>query len=85
MWQEDEEVFSALLTEFYSNLFTSSNPHDLDCILDGVQTVVIVEIRVKLDKPYTSKEVGEAIREVAPLEAQDRMECLYFFRPTGLM
>ena len=69
VWQEDEEVFSALLTEFYSNLFTSSNPHDLDCILDGVQTVVTVEMRVKLDKPYTSEEVGEAIREMAPLKA----------------
>ena len=80
MWQEDEEVFSALLTEFYSNLFMSSNPHDLDHILDGVQTVVTVEIRVKLDKPYTSEEVGEAIREMAPPKAPgpDGMPPLFF-------
>lgn len=80
VWQEDEEVFSALLTEFYSNLFTSSNPHDLDCILDGVQTVVTVEMRVKLDKPYTSEEVGEAIREMAPLKTPrpDGMPPLFF-------
>lgn len=37
VWQENKEVFSALLTEFYSNLLTSSNSHDLDRILDGVQ------------------------------------------------
>ena len=80
VWEEDEEVFSALLTEFYSNLFTSSNPHDLDCILEGVQTVVTVEMRVKLDKPYTSEEVGEAIREMAPLKAPglDGMPPLFF-------
>ena len=69
VWQEDEEVFSALLTEFYSNLFTSFNPHDLDRILGNVQTVVTEEMRAQLDKPYTSKEVGATIIEMAPLKA----------------
>ena len=80
MWQEDEEVFLALLTEFYSNLFTSSNPHDLDRILDGVQIMVTEEMRAQLDKPYTSKEVGAAIKEMAPLKAPrpDGMPPLFF-------
>ena len=76
-----------MLTEFYSNLFTSSNPHDLNCILDGVQIMVTEEKRAQLDKPYTSKEVGAAIREMAPLKTPgpDSMPPLFFFKPTGLM
>ena len=35
-WHEDEDVFSSMLTTFYVDLFTSSNPHDLERVLDGV-------------------------------------------------
>ena len=69
MWQEEEEVFLALLNDFYSQLFTSSNPHDIDHILDGVQPVVTKEMRANLDRPFSSEEVGEAIKEMAPLKA----------------
>ena len=69
MLQEDEEAISALLVEYYTKLFTSSNPQDLDRILDGVQSVVTNEMRAELEKPYTSEEVGEAIRQMAPLKA----------------
>ena len=86
VWQEDEVVFLALLNTFYSNLFTSSNPRDLDQILDGVQTVVFEEIRAQLDKPYTSEEVGVVIREMAPLKALGPGDMPHlFFKPTGLM
>lgn len=51
VWQEDEEVFLGMLTEFYANLFTSSNPHNLELILDGVQIVVTEEMNADLVKP----------------------------------
>ena len=57
VWQEDEEVFSALLNDFYTNLFTSSNPQDLDRVLDGVN-VVTDNMIAELDRPFTSEEVG---------------------------
>ncbi|KAL4627231.1 hypothetical protein ACB092_05G153400 [Castanea dentata] len=69
VWQEGEEVFSAMLVDSYSQLFTSSNPHDLDRILVGVHLVVTGPMRADLDKPFSSEEVGQAIREVAPLKA----------------
>ena len=69
VWQEDEEVFSTLLKDFYTNLFTSSNPQDLDCVLDGVNAVVTDNMRAELDRPFTSEEVGEAIKGMAPLKA----------------
>ena len=58
VWQEEDEVFSALLIDSYSQLFTSSNPYDLDCILVGVHLVVTKEMRAYLDKPFPSEEVG---------------------------
>lgn len=58
VWQEGEEVFLVLLIGFYSQLFTSSNPHDLDHILVGAYLVVTEEMRANLDKPFVSEEVG---------------------------
>ena len=69
VWQEDEEVFSTLLNEFYTNLFTSSNPWELDRVLDRVNAVVIDNMRVELNGLFTSEEVGEAIKGMAPLKA----------------
>ena len=48
MWHEDEDMCARMLNEFYSRLFTSSQPHDLDRILDGLDEVVTDEMRVDL-------------------------------------
>ena len=80
MWQEDEDVFSAMLTDFYSRLFTSLNPYDLNRILKGVLIMVTVEMRAELGKPYTSEEVSTVIREMALFKAPglDGMPPLFF-------
>lgn len=35
-WQTGEGVISKMLVDFYSGLFTTSNPHNLEIILEGV-------------------------------------------------
>ena len=40
IWLDNEEVVLGMLIEFYANLFTSSNPCNLEQILEGVQLVV---------------------------------------------
>ena len=35
VWHKEEEVVLVLLVGYYENLFTSSNPHNLDSVLDG--------------------------------------------------
>lgn len=82
VWQEGEEVASAMLVDFYSQLFTSSNPHDLDHILVGVHPVVIEAMRTNLDKPFSSEEVGQAIREMTPLKAPGPDSLPLFFFQT---
>ena len=41
MWQNDEHTFSGLLVGFYEKLFASSNPQNMERILNGVKEVVI--------------------------------------------
>ena len=79
-WREDEEVFSALLTDFYTHLFTSLNPHDFDRVLDGVEAVVTETMHEDLMRPFTSEEVAMAIKEMAPLKASgpDGMPLLFY-------
>ena len=64
VWHEDEDTYARMLNEFYSRLFTSSQPHDLDRILDGVDEVVTDEMRANLARAYTSEEVDAAIKEM---------------------
>ena len=80
VWQEDEIVFSRILNRFYEELFTSSNPHGLDRILDGVHEVVTEEMWVDLAKPYTVEEVEYAIKEMSLLKAPglDSMPSLFY-------
>ena len=56
-------------TAFYADLFTSPNPHNLEQVLDGVQSVVIEEMRAGSARPYTVEEVEFAIKEMAPFES----------------
>ena len=72
MWQEGEEVILGLLNNFYSEPFISSNPHDFELILDGVQAVVTEELRANLARPYTAEEVAFAIKEMIPLKPPGR-------------
>ena len=80
MWNEDEDTCARMLNEFYSQLFTSSQPHDLDQTLDGVDEVVTNEMRTDLARAYTSEEVDAAIKEMVPLKAPspDVMPLLFF-------
>ena len=44
-WHEDEDHISGMFTAYFAELFTSSNPHDLDRVLGGVQNVVTDDMR----------------------------------------
>ena len=68
-WQSEEGIYTKILMDFYANLFTPSNPQNLDSIMDGVQKVVTKEMNSKLTAIYTMEEVELAIKEVAPLKA----------------
>lgn len=58
-----------MLVDFYASLFTTSNPHNLESILDGVREMVTWEMNAKLIALYKGEEVDIAIKDMAPLKA----------------
>ena len=72
--------FLTIITDFYTCLFTSLNPQDLDRVLEGVDAVVTESMRTNLERPFTSEEVGVAIKEMALLKApcSDGMPPLFY-------
>lgn len=79
-WVTDERDVGDIFMDFYSRLFTTSNPTDLERVLAGVQTVVSAPMNDALTKPYVREEVEVAIKQMAPLKARglDRMPPLFF-------
>ena len=68
-WQSEEAAFTKVLIDFYAELFTTSNPQNLERVLEGIQEVVSRDMNSKLTAPYKAEEVELAIKEMAPLKA----------------
>ena len=62
VWQSKEEVVSSIFVDFYTRLFTSSNAHDIDRVLEGVNKVVFDSMNADLLMPYSKEEVDVAIK-----------------------
>ena len=79
-WQTDKGVVSGIFVEFFTRLFTQSQPYDLDHDLEGVKRVVTEEMNAELVKPYIMEEIDTAIKQMAPLKAPgpDRMPPLFY-------
>ena len=80
VWQNDEHIFLGLLVGFYEKLFASSNPKNMEQILNGVQEVVTDSMRTNLAQAYSVDEVEKAIKDMAPLKAPgpDGMPPLFY-------
>ena len=80
VWQTEEGIVSKMLIDYYVDLFTSSNPHNLESILDGIQEVVTWEMNSNLTAPYTVEEMEIAIKDMASLKAlgSDGMPPLFY-------
>ena len=69
VWQAEDEVVSSVFVDFYTRIFTSSNVHDLDRVLKGVNKFGSDSMNTELLKPYSKEEVDIAIKQMAPLKA----------------
>ena len=79
-WVTDEKVVSAIFVDFYSRLFTTSCPTNLERVLEGVQPMVSESMNEALTRPYVREEVDVAIQQMAPMKAPgpDGMPSLFF-------
>ena len=68
------------MVKFYQQLFTSSEPMNLDEILEQIPTMVTEEMNSELLKEFIAEEVESALKQMAPLKSPgpDGMPSLFY-------
>ncbi|XP_030963604.1 uncharacterized protein LOC115984727 [Quercus lobata] len=64
-----EENVSAMIVDFYTKLFSSSNPSGLETVVQHTKRVVSADMNVGLIEEFTRLEVETALKQMAPLKA----------------
>ena len=64
----DEEV-SVMIVEYYNQLFTTSNPHDIGEVVQFTKQVVSDDMNNYLIRNFSKDEVEIALKQMAPLKA----------------
>ena len=76
MWVEGDDQVAQLFIDYYSELFSTSNPNQLEEVLATIIRVVPDLVNADLAKPFFKQEVDMALKQMAPLKAT---------RPDGML
>ena len=79
IWQSGMNRISTIVEEYYTNLFTSSQPRYMDRVLEAVDKVMTQDMAHSLTQPYTEEEVRVAFFSMHPSKSPVRMVCLFSF------
>ena len=79
MTSGNDEVLG-MIVEYYNKLFTSSNPHDIEEVVQFTKRVVIEDMNSFLIRNFSKDEVEIALKQMAPLKALflDEMPPIFF-------
>lgn len=69
---------------YFQELFTSSNPTNLELANEVVRDKLSLEHKIWCEKPYSSEEINEAIQQMLPLKAPGPDGLPTFFLPKVL-
>ena len=64
----DEKV-SEMIIEYYNQLFTTSNPHNIEEVVQHTKKVVSDDMNNCLTRNFSKEEVETALKQMAPLKA----------------
>ena len=69
-----------MIVEYYKQLFTSSNPHDIEEVVQFTKRVVAEDINSSLIRNFSKEEVEIALKQMAPLKVMgpDGMPPIFF-------
>ena len=75
----NDEV-SGMIVEYYNKLFTSSNLHDIEEVVQFTKRMVTEDMNSCLIKNFSKDEVEIALKQMAPLKAPfpDEMPPIFF-------
>lgn len=76
---EEEHLIGEELVNYFTNIFTSVQPTDFEPILQGIEKKVTPSMNSNLTWEFTADEVEQALKQMKPLLAPDRMVCHQFF------
>ncbi|KAH6783287.1 hypothetical protein C2S52_008246 [Perilla frutescens var. hirtella] len=68
-WLEEKASIEYIFTGYFKEIFTSEPTVRVEKVLEAVQPRVTDEINESLGKPFTAKEVVEALKQMHPLKA----------------
>lgn len=68
-WCEGDDQIGGLFTEYFRTLFSSSNPSQVEVVLDTIPRTVIDTMNAGLVKVFTRQEVDIALKQMVPLKA----------------
>jgi hypothetical protein len=79
-WAEEEGEKKSFITNYFSELFSSSGNHDTHRLLDNVNAKVTAEMNEALMKEFTRVEVMEALKAIGNLKAPgpDGLPALFY-------
>ena len=57
IWRTDEQSIGLIAKKYFNNIFATSNPKNMEEVLNAVDRVVTKEMKQSLLKPFVSVEV----------------------------
>ena len=65
-WQDTPEAIESIVKDYFSSLFTTSNPSDIGRVVDTVQAVVSEPMNRLLGRDFQAMEVQQALNQMHP-------------------
>ena len=79
-WHTDEAEMGSILENYFHNMFTTSNPRNMETVFDSVERRVSLLINTQLCMAFTGPEVYQALFQTHPSKSlgPDGMSCFFF-------
>lgn len=77
---EDKQKIGEMMASYFSELFTTAAPSDLDPILQGIERKVTPQMNQELTREYTTSDVEVALKQMKSISAPgpDGMPPIFF-------
>ena len=65
-WHETPKAIENIVTKYFSSLFTTSNPSEIERVIDTIQAVVSKPMNCVLGRDFQAMEVQQVLKKNAP-------------------
>ena len=65
-WHETPKAIENIVTKYFSSLFTTSNPSEIERVIDTIQAVVSKPMNCVLGRDFQAMEVQQVLKKMHP-------------------